>query len=62
MKPSMTGHGRPLLGRIDRFCGRCNEGLTAVAIVLAIIVSLSVAYGAAQTLQIPEGFKVAATT
>jgi hypothetical protein len=58
----MTGHWRPLVRQIDRFCGRFNEGLTAVAIVLAIIVSLSVAYRTAQTLQVPVGFAIAATT
>jgi hypothetical protein len=59
MKFSMTGHWRPLDRQIDQFCGRCNEGLTVAAIVLAIIVSLSVAYRTAQTLRVPEGFKIA---
>jgi hypothetical protein len=58
----MTGHWRRFVGPIDRFCGRCNDGLTAVAIVLAIIISLSVAYRAAQTLWVPEGFEIAGTT
>jgi hypothetical protein len=58
----MTGHRQPLVRQIDRLCGRCNEGLTAVAIVLAIIVSLSVAYRTAQTLRVPEGFEIAGTT
>lgn len=58
----MTGHRRRLVGRIDRFCGRCNDGLTAVAIVLAIIVSLSAAYRTAQTLRVPDRFEIAATT
>ena len=62
MKPSMTGHLRPLVGQIDRFCGRCNDGLTAVAIVLAIILSLTAAYRTGQTLRVPEGFEIAGTT
>ena len=62
MKPSMTGRWWPLVGRIDRFCGRFNDGLTAVAIVLAIILSLSVAYRGVQTLRVPEGFEIAGTT
>jgi hypothetical protein len=62
MKPPMTGHWRPLVGQIERFCGRCNDGLTVVAIVLAIILSLIVAYRTAQTLRVPEGFEIAGTT
>jgi hypothetical protein len=62
MKPSMTGHWRPLVGQIDRFCGRCNDGLTAVAIVLAVIISLSVAYRTAQTLRVPQDFEIVGTT
>lgn len=62
MKPPMTARRRRLVGRIDQFCGRCNDGLTAVAIVLAIIISLSVAYRTAQTLWVPERFEIVATT
>jgi hypothetical protein len=62
MKPSMTGHWRPLAGQIDRFCGRCNDGLAMVAIVLAVITLLAVGYRTAATLRVPEGFEVAATT
>jgi hypothetical protein len=58
----MIGRWRPLVGRIDQFCGRCNDGLTVVAIVLAIIISLAVAYRTAQTLRVPEGFAIAGTT
>jgi hypothetical protein len=58
----MIGYSRHLVARIDHFCGRCNDGLTAVAIVLAIILSLSGAYRAAETLRVPEGFEIAATT
>jgi hypothetical protein len=58
----MTGHWRLVVEQIDRFCGRCNDGLTAVAIVLAIILSLTVAYRTAQTLRVPEGFEIAGTT
>jgi hypothetical protein len=58
----MISYSRHLVARIDQFCGRCNDGLTAVAIVLAIILSLSVAYRAAETLRVPEGFEIAATT
>jgi len=62
MKPSMTGHWRPLVGQIDRFCGRCNDGLAAVAIVLAVITLLAVGYRTAQALRFPEHFEIAATT
>jgi hypothetical protein len=62
MKPSMTSPWRPLVGRIDQFCSRCNDGLTVVAIVLAIIISLTVAYRTAQTLRVPEGFEITGTT
>ena len=62
MKPSMTGHWRPLVGQIDRFCGRCNDGLTAVAIVLAIIISLLGAFRSAQAVRVPEHFDVVGTT
>jgi hypothetical protein len=58
----MTGHGRRFVGRIDRFCDRCNDGLTAVAIVLAVIVSLSVVYRTAQTLGVPQDFEIIGTT
>jgi hypothetical protein len=58
----MTGEWWSVGGQIDRFCGRLNDGLAAVAIVLAIIISLTVAYRAAQTLRVPEGFEIAATT
>jgi hypothetical protein len=58
----MIGHSRHLVARIDQFCGRCTDGLTAVAIVLALILSLTVAYRAAETLRVPEGFEIAATT
>jgi hypothetical protein len=58
----MIGHSRRVVGRIDQFCGRCTDGLAAVAIVLALILSLTVAYRAAETLRVPEGFEIAATT
>jgi hypothetical protein len=58
----MTGEWWSVGGQIDRFCGRLNGGLAAVAIVLAIIISLTVAYRAARTLRVPEGFEIAATT
>jgi hypothetical protein len=58
----MIGRWRPVVGRVDQFCDRCNDGLTAVAIVLAIIVSLTVAYRTVHTLRVPEGFEIAATT
>jgi hypothetical protein len=60
--PLMTGQWRCLAGRIDRFCGRCNDGLAAVAIVLAVIMLLAVGYRTAATLRVPEHFVVAATT
>jgi hypothetical protein len=62
MKPSMTGHWRSLAGRIDGFCGRCNDGSAAVAIVLAVIMLLAVGYRTAATLRVPEHFEVTATT
>ncbi len=58
----MIGHSRHLVARIDHFCGRCNDGLTAEAIVFAIILSLSAAYRDAQTLRVPEGFEITGTT
>lgn len=62
MKPPMLGHRRRLVGQIERFCARCNDGLTVVAIVLAIILSLISGYRTAQTLRVPEGFEIAGTT
>jgi hypothetical protein len=62
VKPSMIGRWRPLVGRVDQFCGRWNGGLTAVAIVLAIIISLTVAYRTVHTLRVPEGYEIAAKT
>jgi hypothetical protein len=58
----MTGQSRHLVGRIDRFCSRCNDGLAAVAIVLAVIMLLAVSYRTAVTLRVPEHFEIAATT
>ena len=58
----MTGGRRSIVGRIDLFCSRLNDGLTAVAIALAIILSLMVALRTTQTLQVPKGFEIAATT
>lgn len=62
MKPSMPGHWRPLIGQIDRFCGRCNDGLMAVAIVLAIVVSLVGAFENAHAIRVPENYEPPITT
>jgi hypothetical protein len=62
MKPAMTSRWRHLVEPIDRFCGRCNDGLTAVAIVLAIIVSLLGAFRSAQEVRVPQGFEIVGTT
>jgi hypothetical protein len=51
-----------LAGRIDRFCGRLNDGLIAVTIVLATLVFLAGAYRVAETLVIPQGFETIGTT
>ena len=48
--------------RINRFCGRLNDGLIAVTIVLATLVFLAGAYRAAETLVIPQGFEAIGTT
>jgi hypothetical protein len=53
---------RDLAERIDRFCSRLNDGLIAVTIVLAALVFLAVAYRAAETLMIPQGFETIGTT
>ncbi len=62
MKPPLTGRWRRLAEPIDRFCGRCNDGLKAVAIVLAIIVSLLGAFRSAQEVRVPQGFEIVGTT
>jgi hypothetical protein len=51
-----------LAERLNRFCGRLNDGLTAVTIVLAALVFLAAAYRVAETLVIPQGFKMIGTT
>jgi hypothetical protein len=58
----MMGQWRCFVGRLDRFCGRCNDGLSAVAIALAIIISLAISYRTAQALRVPERFEIVATT
>ena len=50
------------VSEIDRFCGRCNDGLAAVAIVLAVIMLLAVGYRTEAALRVPERFQIAATT
>jgi hypothetical protein len=62
MKPPMTARWRGFIEGIDRFCGRCNHGLTAVAIILAIIISLLGAFRSAQAVRVPEHFDVVGTT
>jgi hypothetical protein len=51
-----------LAERIDRFCGRLNDGLIAVTIVLAALVFLVGTYRAAEILVIPQGFETIGTT
>jgi hypothetical protein len=51
-----------LAERFDRFCGRLNDGLIAVTIVLAALVFLVAAYRAAETVVIPQGFETIGTT
>jgi hypothetical protein len=58
----MTGEWWSVDGQIDRFCGRLNGGLAAVAIVFAVIMVLAVGYRTAATLRVPEGFEIAAAT
>jgi hypothetical protein len=58
----MTGERWSVGGQIDQFCGRLNDSLTAVAIVLAVIMLLAVGYRTAATLRVPEHLEVAATT
>ena len=62
MKPPMTARWRRFIEGIDQFCGRCNDGLTAVAIVFAIIISLLGAFRSAQAIRVPEHFDVVGTT
>jgi hypothetical protein len=62
MKPPATVQWRRFIGGIDQFCGRCNDGLTAVALVLAIIISLLGAFRSAQAVRVPEHFDVVGTT
>lgn len=62
MKPRMTARRRRLLEEIDRFCGRCNDGLTAVAIVLAVVITLLGAVQGGHALHVPEGYEPAGTT
>lgn len=63
-KPTTTvsPRRRELVERIDRFCGRLNDALIAVTIVLATLVFLAGAYRAAETLVIPSGFETIGTT
>jgi len=61
MKPSMTSGWRRSVERVDHFCGRCNGGLMAVAIVLALITSLAVVYRTVHWLRVPEHFAIAST-
>lgn len=48
--------------RIDRACGRLNDGLMAMIMVLAVLVVLTAAYRAAEVFRVPEGFAIVATT
>jgi hypothetical protein len=51
-----------LADQIDRFCGRLNDGLMAVTIVLAALVLLAEVYQVAETLVIPQSFALIGTT
>jgi hypothetical protein len=53
---------RDLAERFNQFCGRLNDGLIAVTIVLAALLFLVAAYRAAETLVIPQGFETIGTT
>jgi hypothetical protein len=46
----MTLRGRIAMARLDRFCARLNDGLLAVAIVLAGVVGAAAIDHAAQAL------------
>jgi hypothetical protein len=60
--PTVSQGRRDLAERFDRFCGRLNDGLIAVTIVLAALVFLVAAYRAAETVVIPQGFETIGTT
>ena len=62
MKPPMAARWRRFIGGIDQFCSWCDDGLTALAIVLAIIVTLLGAFRSAQAVRVPEHFDVVGTT
>jgi hypothetical protein len=51
-----------LAKRFDQFCGRLNNGLIAVTIVLAALVFLVAAYRTAEILVMPSGFETIGTT
>lgn len=58
----MSQRQEDLAERFERFCGRLNDGLIAVAIVLAALVFLAAGYRTAETLVIPRGFEITGTT
>jgi hypothetical protein len=59
----MNGTRRDLAKRVDEVCRRINDGLTAMAIVLAALVFLTAAYRVATVpFAVPEGFAIVATT
>src|SRR5215472_455518 len=62
--PAVLQRHRPVIRaeRINRFCGRLNDGLIAVTIVLATLVFLAGAYRAAETLVIPQSFETIGIT
>ncbi len=62
MKPPTNTQCRRFMEQVDELCGRCNHGLMAVAIVLAIIMSLLGAFRSAQTVRVPERFEIVGTT
>jgi hypothetical protein len=49
-----------LVERVDHVCGRLTDGLSAMAIVLALLVATVATDRGANALDIPEGFRVAA--
>ena len=51
----MSNTMRDLAKVIDRGCGRLNEGLIAVTIVLALLIGSTAAYRTAAACRVPEG-------
>ena len=58
----MSHERRDLAERFGRLCGRLNDVLIVVTIVLAAVVLLAAAYRTAEALVIPHGFETIGTT